>query len=60
MRGRLGSLGPGGGAMSTPGEVVAFVTSFKGGRFPFIFGGGTLPPRLIGPGLCTLGRVKGR
>lgn len=23
MRGRLGSLGPGGGAMSTPGEVAA-------------------------------------
>lgn len=61
IRGRLGSFGPVGGAAAfTPGEVVAFVTSFKGGRFPLRFGGGTLLPLFKGPGLGTLGRVNGR
>jgi hypothetical protein len=45
-----------------PGE--ALVTSFRGGRFPFIFCGGTLARSMaaaLGAGLASiLGRVNGR
>lgn len=48
-----------------PGDVVALVTSFRGGRFPLGFCcGGTLP-RFMAAGFgvflaSMLGRVKGR
>ena len=47
-----------------PGEAFALVTSLNGGRLPFMFCGGTLPPRFTKPGLVVFfgsifGRVKG-
>ena len=62
--GLLGSTTPGMGAVPPAPGVVALVTSFKGGLFPFIFCGPT-PPRFCNAGFAPflgsmLGRVNGR